>query len=319
MSGDTVRRIGGLAVEAATEAAWAQWAALGAAVTSGRAPASRSVVDPEALVLVSLAMAGHERRLWDVLHGWAHEGARLLSVQRVQGLSSHYPAEASGRVGDFARFAVEAGDRRWTRLARDAQAGSVAPRGKAFGTLHLMAGPALMLRLRAGLGVGSRADVLTYLLAERGAPRSVKAAVFATAYTDRAVRTSLEEMSRAGLLGERSGRPASYTADPRVWGPLLGLAGRGTPEGAAFAEVPSWRAWSTVYAFLLAVADWAHGAAQTEWSEYVVGSRARTLVEAHEASLRSAGFEVAIPARTPDAAWFIALVERFVAWTEAWL
>lgn len=315
MSGATARRVGGLAEGAATEAAWAQWATLGAGVTSDTVPALRSVVDPEALVLVSLAMVGTERRLWDVLQGWAHEGARLLSVQRVQGLSSRFSADVKERVGDFARLAVEAGDRRWTRLAREAPAGSAAPRGKPFGKLQLVAGPALMLRLRAGLGVGSKADVLTYLLAEGGAARSVKDAVFATAYTDRAVRTSLEEMAGAGLLVECPGRPSTYRADPRAWGLLLGHAAHGTAEGAAVAEFPRWHAWSTVYAFLVAVAGWAHSAAQTEWSEYVVASQARTLVEAHEASLRATGFEVVIPARTPDADWFVALVERFVDWT----
>jgi len=180
-----------------------------------------------------------------------------------------------------------------------------------------MAVPALMLRLRAGLGVGSRADVLTYLLAEGGSPRSVKDAVFATGYTDRAVRTALEEMARAGLVAELAGRPAAYAADPGAWGSLLGLGGRGTQGTDVVAEIPRWHAWSSVYAFLVAVSDWAREAEEEGWSEYVSGSRARTLVERHAAALRSAGFEVAVPARTPDADWFVTLVERLVEWTLA--
>lgn len=317
MSDALARRVGRLAAGAATEAAWAQWASLGAAVTGDRAPASRSVVDPEALVLASLHMAQGERRLWDLLEGWAQEGARLLSVQRAQGLASRFPDGARARIGDFARLAVEAGDRRWRRLAREAADDAAVPRGKPFGRIQLTAAPALMLRLRAGLGVGSKADVLTYLLAEGGAPRSVKDAVFATAYTDRAVRTALEEMARAGFLAQRPGRPATYAADPEAWGQLLGHAGCGVPGGAAGAPIPRWNAWATLYAALAAIAGWARDAEEAGWSAYVAGSRARTLVEQHAAPLRSGGFEVAVPARTPDADWFAALVERLVEWTLA--
>ena len=74
----------------------------------------------------------------------------------------------------FSRYAVAAGDRRWTRLARPPSSVSAAPRGKPFGTIRLAAGPALMLRLRAGFGVGSKADVLAFLLAAGGRPQSVK-------------------------------------------------------------------------------------------------------------------------------------------------
>ncbi len=319
MSGATARRVGRQAAEAATGAAWAQWISLGAAVSSNRTPAFRAVVDPEALVLVSLAMSETERRLWDILGGWAHEGVHLLSVQRMQTLAPRFPEETRGRLRDFARLAVEAGDRRWGSLARNAAGASAAPRGKPFGRLRLVPGTALMLRLRAGLGVGSKADVLTYLLADGGAPRSVKDAVFATGYTDRAVRTALEEMARAGFVAQSAGRPATYAADPVPWSSLLGLAVRGTQEDRTVVAIPRWRAWSSVYAFLVAASEWAREAEVQAWSEYVAGSRARTLVEQHAAPLRLAGFGAAVPARTTDAAWFAALVEDLAGWIEAGL
>ena len=161
--------------------------------------------------------------------------------------------------------------------------------------------------------------MLTYLLAEEGAPRSVKDAVIATGYTDRAVRTALEEMARAGFVAESAGRPATFAADPAPWGSLLGLVVRGTQEGRAVFEIPRWRAWSSVYAFLVAVTEWAREAEVQGWSEYVAGSRARTLVEQHAAPLRLAGFEAVVPARTTDAAWFAAFVEDLAGWIEAGL
>jgi hypothetical protein len=96
------RSIGGAAAEAATAAAWAQWGALGSAASPSGKQSGWSIIDPEALVLASVAFAPHERRLPDVAAGWAVEGAKLLSMRRLRRLISAYPAEGQER----ARFAV---------------------------------------------------------------------------------------------------------------------------------------------------------------------------------------------------------------------
>jgi len=101
-----------------------------------------------------------------------------------------------------------------------APARSATSRRRPFGRLALLAPPALVLRLRAGFGVGSKADVLSYLLARGGADHSVKETVHVTGYTDRAVRTALEEVARAGFIREAPGRPSLYSADPAAWNPL---------------------------------------------------------------------------------------------------
>lgn len=315
MSGATAKRIGALALETATEAAWAQWACLGASVVTERARHPRSVVDPEALVLASLAMAGAERRLEDVLEGWAHEGARLLSVQRLRSLADRFPPEVKGRIGDFARYAVAAGDRRWTRLARPPSSVSAGPRGKPFGAIRLTAGPALMLRLRAGFGVGSKGDVLAFLLADGGRPQSVKQIVSATAYTDRAVRTAVEEMARAGFVLQSTGRPATYRAERDPWVRLLGPAPAEKPSPAWSEDIPPWRSWASAYAFLVAVAEWAQQAQGAEWSAYVLGSRARSLLETHVGALTLAGLEAEVAGgRTRPADELVPLLERFREW-----
>jgi hypothetical protein len=68
-------------------------------------------------VLASLAVGHLERRLDDLVEGWARVGAGLMSVQRMQTLVKGYPERVQRRLADFARFAVEAGDRRWERIA----------------------------------------------------------------------------------------------------------------------------------------------------------------------------------------------------------
>jgi len=72
----TVAEIASLAREGATDAAWTQWAALGAPVSS--AVPARSVIDPEALLLLSASLRGSERRLDDVMAWWAAAGSTVF-------------------------------------------------------------------------------------------------------------------------------------------------------------------------------------------------------------------------------------------------
>src|SRR5687767_9805057 len=59
--------------DATLDVIWRQWAALGGSAAS-RARA-HAVVDPEALVLASLAFVSEEPRLADVLHDWITRNA----------------------------------------------------------------------------------------------------------------------------------------------------------------------------------------------------------------------------------------------------
>lgn len=284
MSGDAARSIGTLAGETAVAAAWAQWSALApAAVPEGRSP-TRTIVDPEALVLLSLAVQDRERRLADLLAGWARAASALLSVQRLRTLAKEYPAVVRERVGDFARHAADAGDRRWRSHASD-PGGGAAPRRKDPGPLRLVEGPALMLRLRAGFGVGAKADVLSYLLGLGGAAAELRAIVAAAGYSDRAVRTAAEEMALARFIHPLPGPRAAYRADPGAWGPVLEVRRSGRGAGP-HPGLPRWHHWSFAFAFLADVVGWAEEAEREHWSEYVASSRARDLVEAHRERFR---------------------------------
>ncbi|HLM67799.1 MAG TPA: hypothetical protein VK358_09740, partial [Longimicrobium sp.] len=164
MSGSIVRKIAAQVRETAADTAWAQWSALTAAAVDARARRPWSTVDPEALILVSLAIRRHERRLNDVVLGLARSGTRLLSVQRMSTLVEAYSTHAQAGFHQFAWAAAEAGDQRWAPHAERPPADAQPERAKRLGPLRLMDGPGLMLRLRTGLGVGVRADVLAYLL-----------------------------------------------------------------------------------------------------------------------------------------------------------
>ena len=294
-AGALVRKAEQAAREAALVACWEQWRGLGAfAGASGSHRGAASIVDPEALVLLSLLIRDEERRLDDFLGWWATAGARLLSVQRARNLARRFPERARDRLGAFARLAAEAGDRRWRRHRAEGGAFALAPReGKGADRLALYEGPALVLRLRAGFGVGAKADLLAFLLGKGGERAGVKEAAEALGYTEVAVRAAAQEMALARFVEEGPARPARYAADPEAWAGLLGFGGGG-PQGGGGAP-PAWRHWAGVFAFLAGVLAWAEAGREAAWSPYVWGSRARDLWERHGRGLDAARL------RAPDA------------------
>jgi hypothetical protein len=265
----TVADIASLAQAAAIEAAWTQWAKLGAPVASSATP--RAVIDPEALLLLSSTIRPIERRVDDVLAWWAASGSALLSVQRTTSLLRHFPGSTRGGVAAFAADAVKAGDGRWSTLANGRnEAQDLTARGKRGREPRLASWPTLMLRLRAGFGVGLKADLLSLLLAENDQARTITTLSQATGYTAAAVRRGAQEMEVAGLVRRGQQRPAAYYVDSAAWTAVLGAAA-GEPSG--------WRWFAQVFAFLAWTDQWAteHGGS----SPYVAASAARDLVDAN--------------------------------------
>ncbi|HEX2208631.1 MAG TPA: hypothetical protein VHG93_13175 [Longimicrobium sp.] len=311
MAGGLVRSIGERARRTGAELAWAQWSALtsSAGPEPGRRP--KAMVDPEALVLVSLALRESDARLDDLVFGLARRGTALLSVQRMTSLAETFPLATREALGEFA---AEAGDRRWRAHAGPAPEDRPPPRNPSFGALRLTSAPALLLRLRAGFGVGAKADLLAFLLGLRGASASVSLMAAATAYSGRAVRTAAEEMALAGFIERLDTAPVTYEADHTAWASVLRLfrlTAQRTPE------VPPWRYWSVVFAFVAEIDCWAREAEEQGWSDYVASSRARDLVQDHARSVHLAGVRLPDPA-VPGGAGFLedlaAGMDRVHAW-----
>jgi len=310
---NAVRRIREQALRTGTTVAWAQWSAIATVAVPG-GPRARAMVDPEALVLLSLAVRGRERRLDDLVLGWARGASTLLSAQRITTLAAAFPAGVNEGLEEFARAAATAGNRRWRPHAGEG-ADVVPPRRlPPVVAPRLAEAPALMLRLRAGFGVGTKADLLAFLLALRGGEAPVSAMAAATGYSGRALRTAAEEMVQAGFVVRVDAAPAAYCADHRAWaGPLLlrpAVPSRGP-------EVPAWRFWARVFAFLADVIAWSHEAEAEGWSAYVASSRARDLVRDHAGPLRTAKLRLPDPA-LPGGAGFLEDLERGMEHVHAW-
>jgi hypothetical protein len=250
-----------------------QWAALGAPVSA--ASEAASVIDPEALLLLSCALRERERRLDDVLAWWADAGTSLLSVQRVRTMADRFPSPVRAGLAAFAHAAIAAGDGRWKPLAKSPPTDELLSRGKRGRDPRLASFPALMLRLRAAFGVGVKADVLAALITMSGADATVRTLVRATGYTAAAVRRETQEMVAARIVHVTSARPAAYHVDPAVWASFL----RFEPDATA-----GWRNFSELFAFLTAVIAW--GDVEDEGG-YLAASTARDIFEAHRAAFET--------------------------------
>jgi len=266
---------------------WTQWSSISTAAPAER-PA-RAIVDPEALVLASMVLAEYEPRLWRVCRIWARSGSRLLSVQRIKNLNKDAIAVAEERISEFAWLAAAVGnDKRWQKLAVSEP--PRVSRREPTATPMVNQPAALMFRLRLGMGVGIKADVLSFLLGRVGGHATIQEIAQATHYYGRAVRRAVEELAAAGFVQSRSTAPASFRVDKSKWHHVLDF----DPD-----DPPEWRPWARVYGFVTAVSRWIKS--ELPESETVVASEARDLMTTHSEALESAGIS-RIPAdRYPGA------------------
>lgn len=262
--------------ERTTTVARIQWAALGSGLVASRVPGA--AVDPESLVLASLGLVDHDRRLAATLAWWAARGSGLMSVQRIRNLSVRFPDAVRHRLKEFAASARSGGDHRWKALAAGTSVGSASSEG---GEPHLEGGAGALLRLRLGLGVGIKADLVAALV---GAERwwTVRELAAGTGYTSRAVRRAAEDLARGGWIAASPASPAEYRAGAGRWLAMLGL------------EAPApWRDWAGLFALALAVDARLRPEEWRDQDPDGAEARARSLVDAHWPAFKWSG--VAVP------------------------
>lgn len=304
------------------EVCWKQWAALGSLATPIGQKRASAIVDPEALLILSFLAWRRERRLVDLVGWWAETCSQLTSVQRFRTLAGRFPETVgTPALEAFARLAAESGDRRWNR-----HAGSVDPPeprpGKGSDEPDFAEPAALWARLRAGFGVGARADVLAFLLGLRGSMARASLVSEATGYSPTAVRSAADEMATAHLIRKVAGHPNEYYAPPRPWVELLELY---PPEPGLepdqVPEPPPWRFWSGLFPFLADVITWGEEAvADPDLGERVLASRARDLLERHRSALASTGMQEPATARSRGAEFLVGfgdVVRTACEWMQA--
>jgi hypothetical protein len=259
-------------LESVKRAVWQQWQALGAMVSGTRK--AKAIVDPEALILLSLELRDHERRLRDMLAWWAGVGARLLSIQRIRNLAAKYPEPIQYKLTEFARLAYETGgDFRWKIMVSSGKRSMPRMETKRETEPELIEPAALILRLRMGIGVGIKADVLSFLLGIGGAWASVRDIGVATHYSNRAIRRAADELVAARLIHSKAETSTQYHVSPKPWTQLLQIK----------EPLPSWRYWQAVFVF---VAHFLKCVEEDKFKEatYLASTQARDLFEQHRSA-----------------------------------
>lgn len=320
------------ATSCAVDIGWRQWTSLTAAGLPIGEPRVASIVDPEALVLLSLLVRQHERRLDDRLRWWATAGTALMSVQRMRTLVADFPARARTELAWFAALAVEAGDPRWRVLADGAATTPSGRADKGPRELRLVAPSTLMLRLRAGFGVGAKADLLAFLLgvasarSEHAGWPSASGIAAAISYSVASTRRAATDMSLAGLVEARADRPVRYSVDASAWSRVLLPRGPGVAEHDDVAaidaalDLPAWCFWSQMFAFLAACTELGDDPTFTAAAPVVQASHLRDLAERFRRPLAWNGIEWPDPRRFPGQLYgeaFARIVTSVVAWIDS--
>lgn len=309
---------------------WNEWAQMG--VFADPKFESPWAQDPEAVLLLALETGRSDPRLFDETLDWLAVNAGLISQQRLRNLcldgedkrlvdaslawaGDHNPALRSARKRE-PQTPPEADELLFLGLSPARQSD---PTFAAYGLLRntprrsgksqppRLALPInLAFRLRKHFGVGSRAEIVRFLLTSQlpGAQTEVvrRAAGFARAN----VRDAADALVAAGAAGSYtlgSGGERFYRVDVERWRVFLGLD-----------TIPLHRDWPQLFAALRTLRRWLRRSDLDDLSEYLRASEARQLMKRLEPDLRYAGVPVS-DARTGADYWetFVENVEAALA------
>ena len=312
--------------------AWDQWAQLGVFATTERQ--DRWVADPETLLLFTFEVGRDDPRLFEEVLDWLLTNERLVSVQRLRNLCADDEdrrlADAAlawvGQHQPRARFVASRTRRRPRTLSPLFRMSSRPVRNPdeafvSFGFLKPAAEPSgksgppplerplsFAFRMRQLFGVGSRSEVLRYLLTGASPDVPAQDVAQAVAYAKRNVTETLAALVASGVVGTfLVGNERRYQLNREPWGQLLRLSSE---------TWPTYRDWPRLLLLARRLVRWLSDERLKELSPYLLASEARTLADELKPSFAFAGVAFPSAASTPgEAFWpvFVEGVERVLA------
>lgn len=228
--------------KSAVDLAWSLWTELG--VPGVIRNHQRACLDPEPLIASSPVLARLDPRLRDQMFGWCRTHATRISASRLQSLVPLLPANASTAFVSFSATLRTAANVRWPSDEATEPWPRVPEPTKVRAPELSPARPALLrFRLRALCGVGTRADVLSELLARQA--WSTASELADEGYTKRNVARVLSELEEAGIVRVRTQANARQ----------FQLADRGSVTQLVQAEGLSFPPWRSVFQLVLAALE----------------------------------------------------------------
>jgi hypothetical protein len=302
MSASTLRDVVTTRLTAFT---WDQWAQLGVFAPTNRR--DQWTADPEALLLFTFEIGRSDPRLFDEALDWLLTNERLVSVQRLRNLCRD----------DEDRDLVEAA-LLWVSRAQPRSrpgAPSPAPRASdprplfydvarhvrepddAFLAARLLKPPTepsmksrppdtdapinFSFRMRYLFGLGSRAEVVRYLITAPVTDAAALTIADAAGFAKRNVNETLSSLVASRIVtAYEHGNERRYYLDRALWGQLLQFQ----PE-----TWPTYRDWPRLLGALRRLSRWLHDPTLDQLTPYMLASNARTLMEQLEPDLVRAG------------------------------
>ncbi len=291
---------------------WSQWAALGAYVAAE--PCRGSVIDPEALLVGTCAFGREDARIFDEAIDWTVVNHDLFKPWRLKRISRAFGPDTQRTLGALLDYvAGEVGKDLFPGVRKEAsysldeveteelfrhEKGRYdlqrkepdeiflkwkllrgTPRIRNHSQKPDSGNPAnLMLRLRDYYGAGARADVMTFLLTNKGGSSNGIASQIR--YQQRRVYGVLEDLVGAGVAHKKGGHgSAYYWIDQEKVATSLGLGRRR----------PVFFVWGDIFcAFDMVISD--RRRHQAEYAnEFLAAERMRDLAVDVIPRLRNAG------------------------------
>lgn len=230
---------------------WSQWTALG--VPGSGARETEKIIDPEALLLLTLTVARFDPRLFDLVLDWLQVNGAYLNIQRLQNLVDKSGFRSGPQLSAIAEMLSQKspGSQKWKKLAERYSTenpaalffqknGTPWPTTAEADPVFLKHGlhrppvmnrrlsqpfpsvgiPTLLLRLRALLGVTIRCEVLCVLSSIDEIHPSGIAKFFGQ--TPRGTQKILADMAKSGIVRVRTkSREKFYSLAPGYLDDLL--------------------------------------------------------------------------------------------------
>jgi hypothetical protein len=253
---DIDRSVGQLAADLC----WGAWAELG--VSGWGRTHQQWAIDPEPLIIFTALIGEKERRLQDEAMDWCIHNWRSISQTRLRNL-----LRLQTDLDAWGPFAATVNARagvRWPEATTERTSYRVTGRS----TLRSLSEPSLVaLRMRAMFGVGTRTEILRFLLLDPGSSASAVTLAAATSSAKRNVADECDRLAQAGVLSVR-------TVGNRFYYSLRHPSSLAHLVGSTPSIAPSWNALFRVVGTITALAG-------------VAGevSRDVLIVETHQAAL----------------------------------
>lgn len=177
--------------------AWSLWTEIGVAGLERKHRAFS--IAPEELIILTSALSEFDPRLCDEALDWCIHNHRFISPIRLHILAKKHEEYIAKPFSTFsATLNAAAGIRtRWAVLTKTPPL-KLQPSGKSI--LRSFEIPSMLnFRLRSFLGVGAKADVLAFLLAEKRED-FIASDLMETGYSKRRLAAILEDLAAAGIL-----------------------------------------------------------------------------------------------------------------------